>query len=360
MAKSFISSAKRVTDVKEFLRETASGNSIKYVAEKGAKHMIYIPAVLNVIKGEDQEEKEVKEVIALQGNVHEWKAPDGKYKSTICMKDLVRESDADKNIMLNDGSCPFCDRVSDGWDIYNYRKEQEEASCTLIGEDKTKHLETILSDYRDERKAKEARAYMYMLVVKFRYDGANPIIGSNGLPEFDLKVMKLSSSRVNKMQEQLANSGIDMAGSELIFAYPAVDDRRLQVSQSTISAVFPDRMLTKKYPGLQEAIDKEVDNFEWDGMEKAFPEWAGMTTAEAKKITDSAFKKWDEYKQAILVNPNAKYLEYVGAVNVTNPDLMGGGATTPTTVIPEGITGAPALPNIPDANSTFGGEGIQI
>lgn len=363
MANSFLSTAsKKVTDVRGFLRESASGNSIKYVAEKGAKHLIYIPYQQVEIEDENGNKVVDNQVIAISGNIHEWQTPDGKWKSTICLDGVVRESE-DGKTMLNDGSCPICDRVSDGWDIYRYRKEAEEATCKLTGEDLKKHMESIGSTYRDERKAKEARPCMYMLVVKFRADNGNVVMGQDNLPEYDLKVMKVSNSRIEKIQQQVANAGSELPGSEVMFEYPNTDDRRLQVSQSTTALVFPSNRLTAKYNGLLEKITQDVSKFTWEGIEKSFPEWKGMTTAEAKAQVDVLFEKWDEYKQQLEVNPNAKYMEYVTSTPVSTPSLTGEGGAIPAGVIGGGLGGAPTVPEVPDVNAVFEqpqGGSIQI
>lgn len=371
MASSFLASAsKRVTDVRGFLRDAAGGSSIKYVAGKGEKHLIYIPYTNVTVTDENGEETVQKEVIALSGDVHEWRSPEGKFRATVCIKDVVRQNE-DQTIMVNDGSCPFCDRVSDAWDIYRYRKELEEANCKLVGEDRKKHLEKITSTLADERKAKDVRSYMYMLIVKYRTDSAgNVVVGQDKLPEYDLKVMKLSSSRIQKIQQQIANAGSDLPGSELIFEYPNSDDRRLVVSQSTTAPVFPQNMLINKFQGLLQKIENDVAKFEWDGIEKSFQEWNGMSTVEAKKIMDDMFEKWDTYRQQVLVNPNVKYMEYITDTPVTNPSI--GDAPkieVPTAAIPSSTGGqgvdsgeapkvpsAPEMPPVPDANAVFGGD----
>lgn len=381
MASSFLSTAsKKVTDVRGFLRDAAGGNSIKYVAEKGCKHLLYIPYTSATETDENGNTTTVKQLIAISGAVHEWQSPDGKYKATVCMKDVIRKSE-DGETLLNDGTCPFCERVSDGWDIYRYRKELEEANCKLTGEDRKKHLEKTTGTFADERKAKDARTYMYILVVKYRQavDG-NIVIGPDGLPEYDLKVMKLSQSRVDKIQQQIANAGAELPGSELMFEYPNTDDRRLQVSQSTTAPVFPNNMMVVKFPALINKINADVQKFEWEGIEKSFPEWNGMTTIEAKKITDALFEQWDKYKADIQINPAARYMEYITSTPVTTPQL--GGNVTPAAAVPGVPTAAPTIPtetpvvpnvapagvdapqipSIPDANAVFGGPaaGIQI
>ena len=351
---SFLSaSARKVTDVRGFLREAASGGSIKYAAEKGARHVIYIPYVENEVTNDDGTTSKVKQPVAISGDVHEWQTADGKFKACICMHDVINKSP--DGSLLNDGSCPFCDRVADAWDIYNYRKEQAEADCKLTGEERKKHMEKTLGTFADERKAKAARTYMYLLVAKFRTDASgNAVLGADKLPEYDIKVMKLSSSRVEKIQQQLANSGCELTGSEVVFEYPAVDDKRLQVSQSTTAPVFPGNRFTDKYPAVIEKINTDVAKFDWEKIDKSFPEWSGMSTAAAKNVVDAMFEKWDAYKLELQTNPNAKYLEYVTNTPVTQPSLNGAvpvipGAAIPAPVIPGAPTGAPVIPTIPNA-----------
>lgn len=337
----FIGGAKRVTDIRGFLRDSAGGSSIKYMAEKGKRHYIYIP--FRTVNGTDEAGNTIQtqEPVAISGAIHEWQSPDGKFKSTVCMEGFVRK--AEDGTLLNDGTCPFCDRVNDAWEIFNYRKEMEEAKCQLLGEDRKKHLEKASATFADERKAKAARPYMYMLIVKFRTDDRNnPVIGSDGLPEYELKVMKVSASRIEKIQQQIANSGADLPGSELIFEYPAVDDKRLQVSQSTTSPVFPNNKLTVRYPGLIDKINQDVDKFDFETITKSFSEWAGMTTEAAKVTMDNMFEKWDEYKRNVQVNPQAQYLEYVSNTPVTQPALGNMGAPViPGVAMP---AGAPVIP----------------
>ena len=377
---SFIGGAsKKVTDVRGFLRDAAGGSSIKYMAEKGCKHLIYIP--FQTVNDTDEAGNTFsrKVPVAISGAVHEWQSPDGKFKATVCMQDFVRNGENGE--VLNDGTCPFCDRVSDAWDIYNYRKEQEEAKCQLTGEDRKKHLEKTLSSFADERKTKNARPYAYILVVKFRTDAATKkvIIGTDGLPEYDLKVMRLSASRLERIQQQLVNSGTQLPGAEIIMEYPNVDDARLVVSQSTTTPVFPANMQTKLYPQVVDKINVDVKQFDWEGIEKSFPEWAGMTSAEAESMVTAMFEQWDKYKVEKIANPSARYLEYVTTPPVSNPSLDGvvPGAvlpgvapvmpsvaeapSVPTTPQAPVIPQAPTAPVMPDPNSLFGGNaGITL
>ena len=339
---SFLKSAsKQVTDVRNFLRDAAGGNSIKYAAEKGAKHIIYIPYKTTMqIDPQTNTEVPVHEICAISGDVHEWTTQDGKFKATVCLEGVVNK--AEDGTIINDGTCPFCARIGDAWEIYRYRKEMEEANCKLTGEQRKNHLEKTTRVFADERKAKEVRNYMYILVVKFRLNEAgNPVMGSDGLPEYELKVMKLSASRVEKIQQQVMNSGSELPDSELIFEYPNVDDRRLLVSQSTTAPVFPNNRLVAKYPALLNKINEDVSKFDWDGIVKAFPEWNGMSTEAAKTTVDSMFEQWDNYQKELVTNPQAKYLEYVVEAPKTNPSIGGEGigATTAGAI--------PVIPNIP-------------
>ena len=341
------SASKQVTDVRNFLRDSAGGNSIKYAAEKGAKHIIYIPFKSETSIDPATGAEVVKRSInAIQGDVHEWSTQDGKFKATVCLDGVVIKSE--DGTVINDGTCPFCDRIGDAWDIYRYRKELEEASCKLTGEQRKNHLEKTTRVFADERKAKEVRNYMYILVVKFRLnESGNPVIGSDGLPEYELKVMKLSASRVEKIQQQVANSGSELPDSELIFEYPNVDDRRLLVSQSTTAPVFPNNRLVAKFPALMNKINEDVAKFEWEGIDKAFPEWAGMTSEAAKTTVNSMFEQWDTYKKELTTNPQARYLEYVVEAPKANPSLGGEGIGA------NAVAGAiPVIPTIPGAAST--------
>lgn len=344
MGSSFLHAAsKKVTDVRSFLRDSAGGNSIKYAAEKGAKHIIYIPyKTEHIVDEETGVEKQVKQICAIQGPVHEWTTQDGKFKAVMCLKGIVRQ-DEETGAMLNDGTCPFCDRITDAWDIYRYRRELEEANCKLQNEARKTYLEKTNRTFMDERKAKDPKNYMYILVVKYRLnENGQAVLGSDNLPEYDLKVMKLSSARVEKIQQQLTNSGSEMEGAELIFEYPNVDDRRLLVSQSTTAPVFPNNQFVVKYPNLLNKINQDIAKFDWDGISKAFTECEGMTSMEAKTTMDNMFEQWDKYKKELIVNPTAKYLEYVVSVPTSQPSISG----EATQVNAGSIPIIPTIPNV--------------
>lgn len=347
---SFLSVAiKPCTDTRDFLREAAGGSSLKYSAEKLAKHQIFFPTKVAVITKEDGTQLQENQIIAIQAAVHD--IYDGKnYKPTVCLKDMVRKSE-DGTTLLNDGTCPICDRISDAWDISNYRMDLEEKRCTMEGEDRNKYLKKSGQNFRDDRKAKEARYQMYILIVRFMTKDGQPILGEDSLPTFKLQVMKMSKNRVEKMQQQLINSGCQFGGSEIIIEYPDEDDKKLLSSQSSTTPVFPDRRITTMYPAVLAKINEEVNKFEWDGIDKVFPEWAGMTCMEAKSIMDSAFAKWNKYQQELLVNPNAKYLEYATATPAAQPAIGGGVSAPVVPQIPNMQAAAPVVPQIPNVGA---------
>ena len=355
----FSQAKKSVGDVRSFLKGAASASSLKYAAEAGKKHYILIPyQETNMTDDEGNIVMEngvplvKKELFAYSAKVHEWTTSDNKFKSCICLKDLVR-TDADGNV-INNGECPFCDRVSDSWDIYRYRKELEESTCKLTGENRDKHLETVLASYRNELKCRGAKDYIYILVAQFKYENNRLVLGSDNMPEYEIKVMRMSSSRIQKIEEQLSNSNIEFAGSELLFAYPNNDDKRLVVSQSTVAPVFKGTVM-ENYPNLKDKIFEECDKFDWENsIEKAFPEWEGMSSASASTIVDSMFVQWDSYKKA-LANPatagTAKYLEYVVQAPATNPSLEGVGAVPEIPMAQPQVAGAIPMPNVPNVGA---------
>lgn len=367
----FGAAGRKVADVRTFLKDAANTSGIKYRAEAGRKHYIYIPATTVVQVDSEGNEQAVKSVIAYQSPVHEWVDMNNRYRSCVCLKGVVVQND--DGTIINDGSCPFCDNVGKAWEIFNYRTKLEEArSSGLTGDKYEEHMKEEKRRFINQLKAREAKDYMYMLIVLYRTDPKNnePIIGSNGLPEFDLKVMKLSASRIEKINKTVENAGAELAGGELIIEYPDLDDSRTVVSQSTTAPLFEKRQLSVAYPGLIDAINKEVEAFDWSSIDKSFSEWQGMTTAEANNQVKELFEEWDKYNEELKTNPNAVYLEYVGAEQGSNPSLT---TTQPATALPQGagqagqagvqgtapttptmgVAGIP-LGGLPDANTVFG------
>lgn len=344
---------KPVGNVRSFLKSAASASSLKYIAEAGKKHYLMIPYQEtattddngNIIMENGQPVLK-KEIFAYSAKVHEW-MDEGKFRSCICLKGIVKSDEAGN--VINNGECPFCDRVGDSWDIYRYRKELEESTCKLTGETRDKHLETVFASLRNDLKCKSARDYIYILVAQFKYENNRLVLGSDNMPEYEIKIMRMSASRIEKLEEQLSNSNIEFAGSELLFAYPNNDDKRLVVSQSTVAPVFKNTVM-ETYPELKDRIFTECEKFDWENsIEKAFSEWDGMTSETAENTVASMFIKWDDYKKE-LANPatagTAKYLEYVIDSPATNPSLDGAVPEIP--MAQPQLAGAIPMPNVPN------------
>lgn len=353
---SFIkASQKRVSDVHAYLRDKANGNQIRYRVESGKTHLIYIPFQEANEVDENGNTVKVRHPKMIAGNVHEWTTPDGRYHSTICIKDVVRPGE--NGAVLNDGSCPFCERIGDSWDIVNLRYAKEEENCTLPeGSDQLKeHLANSKRTFMNEMKCRKPTSYNYLLIVQFRTDGNKPIIDtSTGLPMYDLKVMKMTDKKLEQILSTVENSGDTLEGCELMFKYPVSDDLRVVGGRPSISVVFPNNRLTAKYPALKQKIDADFNKFDFEGLDKqGFPEWAGMTTEQAKTVTDDLFSQWDLYKKELKTNPNAQYLEYITASSDNNPSLTGAPAVptlaAPTVAAPTVAAPTVAAPTVPEA-----------
>ena len=121
-----------------------------------------------------------------------------------------------------DGSCPFCDRLGDAWDIYNYRKELEERTCGKVGKDLEEHLKNL--KLANDNKVKKAENFMYILVAQINMDEkSNPVIGQDGIPSYSLKIMRLSESQLAKIQSaaDTSDDGPEIPDREVIISYPA-------------------------------------------------------------------------------------------------------------------------------------------
>ena len=359
MAKGFIGAAsKKNADIRQFLKEAAGGTSLKYSAEKAMKHFLYVPYTESVVADENGNETKVKEIISISAAVHEWNGSDGYYHSTVCINGVVRNDEADPTKVLNDGTCPFCERVRDAWEIFNIRKETEERTCGKTGAELEQYMKNITSKLSDERKAKAARDYIYILVAKFRQDKGGSLVlnQTTRMPDFELKVMKLSTSRAEKIVKTVETSGIELAGTEIVFDYPDTDDvRHLSTDCVTVPIMHgSNNSVIAKYPGLEDEILRQARLFTWDGLEKAFPEWRGMTTAEAQITMNKMFKQYDDWKKELETNPNARYMEYLTAGATATPALGIGTAAPAATQEPN--LQMPTV-NPVDVNDAFSGVG---
>lgn len=361
---SFMSKARKTNiDLRTFIREANRGTGLKYIAESDAKHILYIPYIKSVTVDENGTESEYNQIINVSARVHEWNGLDGRYRSCVCL-DGVNIIDEDKNV-INDGTCPICERMNDAWEIYKMRIEKEKDTCGLYGDDLTKHMNDIKGDFSLERKAKEPREYIYILVAKFNTNNNLPVINrTTGQPEYELKIMKLSTSRSENIMKAIENGEAEMPGAEIMIHYPKTDDARLLSRDSVTTLIYENhpKSIISKYKGIADTINKEASLFTFDGIEKTFPEWRGMSTSEAKKTMSELFRQYDEYKSEIEDNPDAVYLEY---------SKYEGGNKAPTlidSVIPRDNVAMPNISNkerarlaggrsaVNDINSVFSGD----
>jgi len=324
MANKFLSLGVRRSDLKEYIKDSAKQSSFKYKAEKNATHVIYFPYVT---KQDAATGAVVKELKAMSAMVHSWTTADNKFKSTLCTKNHALTGDDGE--IITDGTCPFCDRVADAWEIYNKRYETEKVSCGLTGDALEKHMNAFKQQIGNERKVNTPTPYLYVYAIQFNTDTqGNPVLDADGMPTYEQKIIRLSSTKVEAINKQLENNGFEMPGSEIKFSYTDTDNPMLLAKNCTYTVVIPTlgKMITERYPNVVAKINADLAKFEWDGIEKAYPEWEVMPTKTAKVTVDQMFVLWDKYKADLLTNPDAQYCEYTTASNakaVTNPALAG-------------------------------------
>lgn len=331
MSSNFLKAAmKPVTSVKTFLRDSAD-NSIKYKPESGKKHIVYIPFTQDPTTGE-------KSIIAIANPVHSLTPGPNKYEAFICQNGI--ESQDENGNIINDGSCPFCDRLTSSWDIYKFKMEKAKQRLEAqgySGEELDNQMKAHSKVYNSEREVKEADPYIYMLIAQYKLGEMDRVeIGPDGLPVFELKVMKLSDKAIAKIQETLDNSNVEFEGSEVAFKYKAEENRMLVAGSRTVSPILQGRYIDK-YPMLLNAINAAVSKWTWEGIEKAFREWTPCSTANAKKKCDDLFRAWDAY----CADPSVGFLESSAGQNPTQPAL-------------ETKTNAPVGVNVPLGDSANG------
>ena len=311
-----------VTSLAGFIQRGSAGSTLKYQAEKNTRHRVLFPETIVTETDENGNTSETVSIIAKAFKVHEWTGPDGKFKTALCLKQFGSE-------------CPVCDRTADGWEIRAFRKEREEANCTLTGDARTKHFEEFGKVLHQERKAKEPKDYLYVLCCQYKLNpDGTPVLGKDSLPEFDIKVMRISFSRAKTIEEQFSNNGMNMAGSEMIFAYGNYDDKAQLVGQCTPSPIFANVSFYEQYAGLKEKVAAAVNEFSWNDIDKAFSELGDVNEENLKQQMDRCFAQWDAFKKERETNPNARYGEYSDGQQTQMPSLgnmgaFGGGVPMP-------------------------------
>lgn len=364
---SFLKMTSRVGSIKKFIESNANVDGIKYRAEVGAKHMIYFPYknILdeNGVPEKDENGNEIRELEAISAAVHSWNTPDGKFHSTICTKGNIVTDDAGN--VLFDGSCPFCERLGDAWEIYNYRKDLAVKTCGKTGKELEEYLKKL--GLANENKVKKAENFMYVLVAQIDIDEkTNPVVGQDGVPSYKLKVMRLSESQLSKIQTAADDSGegSDIAGRECLISYPANDstDNNKALMQSskdrTVTFRGSHMAVTGKYPELLKRINDDVAKWSWEGLEKSFKEFEETSAESRKNTVDAMFEDWDAYKKEIdSGNKDAKYLEYNSVQAGSAPQING--VQMPSLGTSDAFADAPKLNNkVPQMDELGGDLGI--
>jgi len=295
----FNAAQKPITDIGAFIKQnTTSG--VKYSGVASENHRLYFPFVTPQNGGEPT-------IMAVQAAVHDIHTAPDKYESCICLHGITRQ-DKDGNV-LNDGTCPFCDRVSSSYEIKNYREALALADIALQGKDLEDYKKKLSSQYNSELKVGKAKVKAYVLVAKFVLDASGNPVSTNGVPNYELKVMAMSLNRLAEFNTLFTQAGMRMAGGEISIKYPNTKDARLLVSQSTCMPAYDNIKITSNQ-ALLAKIQAEAANFDWSVLETSFPEWRGMTTEAAAIKCATMFNAWDKYLAEKAVNPDAKYLEY--------------------------------------------------
>ena len=336
--------------IREFLKSAKTGRSgVKYSAEAGTKHWFFVPQ--QTLTSIDEQGNEFTENVTFSEMhwVHEWRDSQKHFNAALC---LYSER----------GSvCPFCKRVKDAWDVYKDRYERMYDACIARGmtkeqaefymrgdkSSKTNQVKGAYTALMDERKMREAKAYMYMLIALFELDANNKPVLDNGLPRYELKVMRMTQNRVEDLIKQLEATQADIERQEIMIDYPNYDDMTFVVGQSTTSIVFPNVRITAQYPALVDKIEEEAKQFQWDGLESSFQELTEYNSEAAEEICTKQFKLWDEHVQKLVTNKSDRYLEYsadVENVPALNMGQQGIIQTQPNDVQQIGVAGYTNIP----------------
>lgn len=349
---------RKMVNLQSFLKEAASaGSGIKYIAVKTETHRFYVPVMKTVV-----DNQEVTAPFAEMHNIHEWKEGD-KFHSVECVADFF-------------GTCPCCDRVNDAWSIYNFRIDQTKEQLKAQGmddaainyrikgeQDKEKRRQPnaykgISATFVDELKMKAPKPYLYLLVAQFETDpsGTNPVL-ENGMPKYNLKVMKLTQGRVESLAELFNNAGGVVEGNEFTIKYGNYEDRAELVGQSNMAPVFTQFCWITIYPGLKDKIDQEAAQFDLTSISKSFDELKELEEPAIKNLANSGFARWDAYQAEKTMNPNAVYLEYSSTVQAAPQIGAPQSAQGMTFALPgQGAQGQPGMMNGGQPNMMTNGQ----
>lgn len=324
--------SKKVTDVATFIKENASANKLKYATEANVTHRLFFPL------HPDEEGNMVPYIFATP--VHAW-GQGTSYDACICTKGIQVEGTE------FDGTCPICERVNSALEISAYVKAEKESTCTQVGEARKKYLEELDKQLWRDQKVSYAGLKYYVGVVKLNCDKEGKAIIEGG-DKFSLHIAAWTKKSMEKlldaltMQDDLPNLG----GREFKIKYGDYNEVMTRVGQAVATVVDNKKALVQEGNALYTEIMEAMSGFDFEhSIELCRTEVKAKTPSDLKVSMNSLFREWDNYKAAVAVNADAKYLEYAQA-------------GTPT---PNAPTGAPtALPNSIAAGSQAGTSGGEV
>ena len=321
--------SKKVTDVATFIKENASANKLKYTTEANVTHRMFFPTYVN------EEGKEVPYVVATK--IHAW-GEGSNYSSCICTKGVVVEGTE------YDGSCPVCERLNDASEIVKYVKAEKEAACTLVGEARKKFLEDLDKQLWRDRKVSAAQIRYYVALVKLNCDKeGRALVDKDGADKFSIHIASWTKNSMEKFLDALTmqDDEPNIGGREFKVKYGDYNDAMTRVGQAQISVVDVKKALVQEGNELYKEIMAAMEKFDFNhSIELARPEVETKSLVEIRASMNTLFREWDNYKAALAVNPDAKYLEYsnAGTPNTT-PDAPSAPAGAITSGAQAGTTG---------------------
>jgi len=316
---------KPAVELKKFIEEN-SRSTLKYKGDKGVKHLLYVPYVVD----HDENGNEIKKTVSMRLGLHRLSSSDGKYAGEVmCMNGLIVNDSEGKP--LTDGSCAYCERVKDAVEIKSMRYAAEEKRTNSLARAQgwgetalKKKLSDENSRLNGEMKTSGLVEYNYALVVQFILTKHGDLtVGPDGIPEFSLRVWRLSPFVASEISSQFANVRAEFEGNEIIISYTDTEDKMQLALNRTITPVPNEQKRIVNNEKIMEAINAAVEAFDWSEAERAFPELKGEATQVSRNKMDEAFKVWDQYIEEKKKNPNAVYAEYGILTEVVNPSLGG-------------------------------------
>lgn len=312
--------SKKVADVATFIKENASANKLRYSNEANVTHRVFFPTYVN------EEGVEVPYIIAAK--THAW-GEGSSYSSCICTKGVAVEGTE------FDGTCPVCERLTDASDIVNYVKAEREAASTLVGEARKKFIEELDKEMWRDRKVAPAKTRYYVALAQLKCDREGRAL-LEGEDNFTLHIASWTANTMNKFIDSLTmqDDEPNLGGREFKIKYGDYNDVMTRVGQAQVSVVAQGKALVEVGNALHKKVMEAMEKFDFQrSIELARPEVETKTPTQIKTAMNTLFREWDNYKAALAVNPDAKYLEYsAGAA----PASTTGAPTAPTNAIADG------------------------